>query len=152
MPIYAAPTPPQPSSGTAPKAEPEELPAEEAPSQQQSEQQEPSKKALEEGGAVDEATTVKAAAAAPVDCHELLICTEEQVRIMAMPCLSRIKHKYRVFFPEPAVSGGGGVRLGGSKSSSKASAPVPAQETKPATEQLEPVVETEVGVEAKVRP
>ncbi len=78
------------AAGEAPKAEPEvDSPASEEQKEQPKE--EAAKPAAEEATPVKQTAPV---AATPVDTHELLVCTEEQVRIIALPSL-KTKHKYR---------------------------------------------------------
>uniref|UniRef100_A0A5K3EIZ6 LLGL domain-containing protein n=1 Tax=Mesocestoides corti TaxID=53468 RepID=A0A5K3EIZ6_MESCO len=93
---------PQPGEPATPENGDE---ATQKPDEQQSQEQKPTASGGDsEGKAVEGGAKVEASKAT-VDCHELLVCTEGQVRIMMLPSL-KTKHKYR--FWEKTATGGGG--------------------------------------------
>ncbi|VDL96565.1 unnamed protein product [Schistocephalus solidus] len=109
-------------------AKTEDQPAESAAS--------PDKPTEEKAPEVEETTTADAAAAASAspETHELLICTEEQVKIFALPSL-RPKHKYR-FWAKPVSATGTANKLQSAPTTEEKPQSPPAEAAAPTTEKV----------------
>lgn len=109
-------------------AKTEDQPAESAAS--------PDKLTEEKAPEVEETTTADAAAAASAspETHELLICTEEQVKIFALPSL-RPKHKYR-FWAKPVSATGTANKLQSAPTTEEKPQSPPAEAAAPTTEKV----------------